>query len=354
MAGSAPIAAGTASALVRRAHARWRRLRALEALLLALCAALVTFAAAVLSGASVAAASSCAAALVSALACAGTWYHEHRLAERELARRLDLAGAAGLLSTAWEHEQGALPGSPLHAVLRARLYALVAGKAAASLVQRAAPAPAPVFCLLPLAALALCAFSLELAPGRGRGTDLTPLAAALAEGVAALASEPGADRAVAERVAGLARRVAEADVAGAAELDQRLREVADELQALLGGLPAGAARSTLERAHELASVLGAEAGAARPAPAPGSAPSPARGAAALAPGASERTMGGSSPAAAGAREPAPLAGRRSAEAGTAAGRFWPEHYDAIVSGWLERRGSRRNEHQETGIGREQR
>jgi hypothetical protein len=63
-------------------------------------------------------------------------------------------------------------------------------------------------------------------------------------------------------------------------------------------------------------------------------------------------MGGSLPAPAGAREP--LAERRSAEAGTAAGRWWPEHYDAVVSGWLERRRTARSEHQETGIGREQR
>jgi hypothetical protein len=324
------------------AAARRRRTQnsALESTALGLCAVGIGVAAALLSGTSaekLAALAACG--LLCGASMAGTWWVERaKLGELDLARRLDRKlGLDGALATAFEL-RGDERGGGLVPILEQRVLARLGPEQ----LRSCQPAPGWSWLALPAIGALMVALALELpssvakwdmsrAPGGFQAAPAGPLASAeaLLQALQSGDLDPELDR------NGLAAQI-EAALAELPSVGPALRTPsglsAAELSAQL--LQARAALS-----HRESPGAGAFTSDPRTGSGSGANSSDASEGAdsALAIGSLDRTIVGSNPPAAEqhgrpAESPsAPQAG--AGEAGTLAGRWWPERYDPVVQGW---------------------
>ena len=361
--GASESAPSTTSVVDFVALARRRRSlhTALESTALGAAAAAIAVAAALLSLApagrgemDLAALSSCGA--LSGLAAAGTWWVERaKKTDLELARQIDSRlNCEYALSTAYEAclrgERGA--GARW---LERRVNAGLDRKSLA----RAFPGPGWIWLAVPAIGMALLAWVLE-APSRPALT-----------GSAATFGAPSGKRAASQTSARARAALARTLEQGPAERnDPVLRtELLAELDSAIDGLERerDGSGSTGELTQQLAAtradlVGGTPAGSpqgANPKTAPtGASPAPQAGPGDGSPGdgrkslltngSADRTMAGSNRSTAaldGARLPpkGPDTGS-SGEAGTLAGRWWPERYDPVVQGWRRALAARRQQH----------
>ncbi len=363
-AGSARESALTIVEFVASARRRRNLRSALESASLGLAAALIAAAAALLSTTSrdfasrdLFALSACSA--LSGLAMAATWWVERaKKTDLELATQLDARlECQGALSTAFESCVRGERGAAARWLERRVLHALDDRS-----LSRALPGPGWIWLAPPAIALALVAMVLE-APARSVAVaDPTALAAsagsqAMARARSALARAREQRSAAtndpqlgAQVVAELAAAAAQLEQARAeAGSDRSGRELARELGRELADLRSKLAQSPKPVPARDPGLESPSGGALA---APGTEPGAGTGAdgdkSLLTNGSRDRTMVGSNRSTAtadGARQATeePQADSKG-EAGTIAGRWWPERYDPVVQGWRRALAARPGQH----------
>lgn len=331
-AGSAPTSVLQLLAAARR----WRTLRsALESAALGLAAAGAGVAAALISGSAASERMAlCACGLLCGVSMAATWWVERaKLSDLELAQRIDRKlGVDGALATAFELRARGGAGA-LASLLEQRVLAAVDLRS----LRSAMPAAGWIWLAPPAAGAALVAMALEL-PARPR---IVPYEAPSVGYAGARPSALERARDVLDRA--LAASDPRAADRRRAELDAALLALGPEGRRNLEPGESVAAADAL--ASRLSAALAELSPAAAPRPgSPGGAAGQGNGGAAaeagdsgLAIGSGERTMVGSNRPAAAPVVPAPeskpsMSGGAD-EAGTLAGRWWPERYDPVVQGW---------------------
>ena len=359
--GETPTPAGHVLALVRAAHRARNAARAGESVLLGVTALLVTLAAAAASGSPPGGLACWLAGGLGAVACGASWWREHRTSLAETARAADRnLRRDGALVTAFEVDSETHRATAGRSEIARLLLARVAERLRPADARRAV-LPSPT---LPIVAPILGAAVLALALEDSRRETLEQALGGVGTGMARAierakveALEAAVDGGVDSEHAG---ELVDLELA-VAKLQRKLddgasepEEVAAEARALdeeLGALarkldPTSAAFRRLDDARAWLDTArrGLEALAGEERREPGSAGAGEGGDGELAAGGRDGTMSGQSEAieAPGSGSeappgPAPAPSSGGADAGLAAGRWWPGHRDALVERWVEAR-----------------